>query len=60
MTEFIDKLAMLCTEYSAELLYTNDDDGIHVIIDNEDVCIGFPLLPDPGADIRSYVADKSQ
>jgi len=55
MTEFINKLSALCTEYCAEIEYTRDDDGVHVVIGEEDVCIGFPMLPDPGADILEQV-----
>ena len=55
--EFIEKLAQLCTEYRAELGYTTYDDGVHDEIGDDDICIGFPMLPDPGADIRKHVAE---
>ena len=55
--EFVEKLSGLCTEYSAEIWYTNDDDGVHVTTDGDEVCIGFPTLPDPGADIRDEVVE---
>jgi len=59
MSEFIEKLAQICTEYGAELGYTTDDDGVHVEIDGDDVSVGFPMLPDPGADIREHIANKA-
>ncbi len=32
--DFLRKLAQLIIDYNAEFLYTNDDDGIHINIDN--------------------------
>lgn len=42
LAEFIVELGMLLYKYQATLSYTNSDDGIHVEMDGEDVCIGFP------------------
>jgi len=41
MNQFLEELAALLRKYEAKLSYTTDDDGIHVQIGNEDVCIGF-------------------
>lgn len=56
-SEFIEKLAQLCTEYGAGFGYTTDDDGVHVEMIGDDVNIGFPSLPDPGEYIRKHAVD---
>jgi hypothetical protein len=55
--EFLFKLSDLCNEYKAEFNYTNEDDGIHVVVAEEDVCIGFPMLPFPGDDIKKIITE---
>jgi hypothetical protein len=41
--KFDEMLASMTEEeLDASLSYTYDDDGVHVCIDNEDVCIGWP------------------
>lgn len=47
MKEFLKELAELLEKHKASLSYTTDDDGIHVRIGNEDVCIGWPDGSDP-------------
>lgn len=42
MNEFLKELANLLEKYHARLGYTTDDDGVHVGIEDEDVCIGWP------------------
>lgn len=42
MNEFLKELADLLEKHRARLGYTNDDDGVHVGIGDEDVCIGWP------------------
>lgn len=43
--EFLLKLADLIEEYTAEISYTTDDDGVHVVVDGRDIYHGFG--PDP-------------
>lgn len=38
--EFLEKLGRLCDDYSAEIYYTNEDDGIHISIFGEDIFVG--------------------
>ncbi len=38
---FLQKLADLCSEYDANIYYTNDDDGIHICLGGDDVFVGF-------------------
>jgi hypothetical protein len=55
MKAFLNELADLCNKYEAQISYTIDDDGLHVGIGGEEVCIGFPSSPNPGNDIREYI-----
>lgn len=41
MQDFLIALKALLAQHSAQLTYMNNDDGIHAIISDEDVCIGF-------------------
>lgn len=38
--EFLNKLADLLEEYEAGIGYTTDDDGIHIQINDKDLCVG--------------------
>lgn len=53
--EFLAKLADLCDEYKAEFAYTNNDDGIHILLDDEPVFVGFLLQPEAGCVLRQNV-----
>jgi len=35
--DFIRELLFLLGKYNADLMYTNDDDGVHLIVDGEDI-----------------------
>lgn len=44
--QFLIKLADLVEEYAAEFYYTNNDDGIHILVkDGPDCFIGHSLEP---------------
>lgn len=55
MISFLSELEELVVRYGATLGYGHDDDGIHVGIGREDVCIGFPEVGSPGESIRSVL-----
>jgi hypothetical protein len=58
--EFLTKLADLCEEYDAAFSYTNNDDGIHVRINGEDVLVSDSLdAKDLAKDLRDCVARLS-
>jgi len=50
--DFLNKLADLCDVYKPEFFYTNDDDGIHIRIDNEDIFIDYDITAET---IRSAI-----
>ena len=39
---FMQKLTALLKSRSAEIYYTNDDDGIHIATFGDDIYVGFP------------------
>ena len=44
---FLSDLLSLCKGYGdVEFTYTTDDDGIHIILDGEDIFKSHSLLPD--------------
>ena len=53
---FMEKLSLLCDEYKAEFSHTEDDDGIHISLDGNEVFAGF--LPEEGADRKLREALK--
>jgi len=53
--EFLLKLADLCDEYKAEFTYTNGDDGIHILVNDEPVFVGFLLQPEAGVLLRKNI-----
>jgi hypothetical protein len=59
--EFIKQLADLCERYDAGLVYTKDDDGIHLQIDGDrDVPLGFLCCQEHVArDLRALAGIKS-
>jgi hypothetical protein len=54
---FLLQLADLCEKYNAEFNYTNNDDGIHITVDEEEIYVGY-LSDDFTKDLRE-VAHKS-
>ncbi|WP_020208987.1 hypothetical protein [Gilvimarinus chinensis] len=40
---FMAEVATLQKKYKAKLTYTNDDDGIHAVVEGRDFCIGHDL-----------------
>ena len=57
MKAFLTEFADLMDRYAVSLGYTIYDDGIHVYLDDEDICIGFP---DNGDEIRSLINERIQ
>lgn len=41
MKAFLIDLREVLTKHNAGLTYTTDDNGIHAVLENEQVCIGF-------------------
>jgi len=60
MTMFLSELAALLERYGATLGYDIHDDGIHVGIGKEDVCIGFPEVGKPGKSIREILSANAE
>jgi hypothetical protein len=54
-SEFLKKLADLCNEYNAGFTYTKEDDGIHILVDNEEVFVGF-IDADASLTIRKAIS----
>lgn len=56
--EFLKKLADLLDEYNAEIIYTRDDDGLHVSVDDEEIYVGWMHRDLNGiGEIRKMIGD---
>lgn len=51
--DFLEALANLIDQFGAKFTYTNDDDGIHIVLNGEEVFVGFLAFDDSAKALRS-------
>lgn len=58
MKAFLTEFADLIDRYAVSISYTVYDDGIHVYLDDEDICVGF--IGENGNEIRALINERIQ